>query len=202
MTAAADLHITMISVTVPVTLPPPRRKSRAIAREDPAIKLELYSDGCRVWDDATYTDCAECYSFRPKHAYDRPIDQMPFFEDVYRFLVSQHAAHRRDPIGDFLAPAVDAMDTALAARNGARVYFAKAGDRIKIGWSRKVGVRIAQLQTGNPAPVQLLATVPGARALERQLHTRFAEHRVSGEWFRDDPDLVTYIARLNAGHPS
>jgi hypothetical protein len=90
------------------------------------------------------------------------------------------------------------MDAAIAVRDGARVYFAKAGDRIKIGWSRNVGARIAQLQTGNPAPVQLLAAIPGARARERKLHTLFAEHRVSGEWFRDDPELVAYIARINA----
>lgn len=190
---SADLRIAMLNVTVPVMLPPTRRKSR-VERDAPAIHLELWIDSCRVWDNATYTSCADYFRF---HADDRDgLIKIPFFDEVYRYLASQRAAHRSDPIGDFLAPAIEAMDAAIAARDGARVYFAQAGDRIKIGWSRNVGARIAQLQTGNPDPVQLLATTPGARSLERQLHARFATARVAGEWFDATDELLAYVGSL------
>jgi hypothetical protein len=41
----------------------------------------------------------------------------------------------------------------------------------------------------------ILAVLPGADR-ERQLHKRFAVHRVRGEWFRQDPEILTFIDSL------
>ena len=62
------------------------------------------------------------------------------------------------------------------------------GDAVKIGWtSGTVGRRISALQTGNPRFIVPLATVLGAsEQVEKQLHEEFAEHHLSGEWFRLD----------------
>ena len=65
------------------------------------------------------------------------------------------------------------------------VYFVQAGDDgpVKIGFSRAPAQRVADLQTSNPAPLRLLATIPGCLVSEAMLHREFGEHRIRGEWF-------------------
>lgn len=195
MTRQPDLRLSMVNVRIPIDLPAHKRED-----DDPHVSLEVYREGIRCWDSATYTACGDWYRFDDSHGpFIYGLDQlpdMPYFDHVYRYLVEQHAAHRGDPLGAFLRPAVAAMDQAICKRTGSRVYFAQAGDRIKIGWSRNVAARIAKLQTGNPEPIILLATRPGGRSLEQELHDRFAEARLTGEWFSSSPDLLTYVRSL------
>lgn len=125
----------------------------------------------------------------------------PFFAAVRRYLVEQYVAHRRNPIGAFLLPCVEALDAFEAKRHGSSVYFAACGQRVKIGWSTKVTTRIAQLQTGSPEPIRLLGTTPGGLKLERQLHQQFAGARVHGEWFDLTPELRQHIEATVGGGP-
>jgi hypothetical protein len=67
--------------------------------------------------------------------------------------------------------------------NGSVVYVIQCGDMVKIGYSRNVGQRLAQIRTSNPGAVRLVATLPGGAAEEKALHQRFAEFRSNGEWF-------------------
>lgn len=64
---------------------------------------------------------------------------------------------------------------------------------MKIGLSVRPYRRLAQLQTGHPARLKLLAVIPGNHAMERQIHRRFASQRLSGEWFRIDDLLLNFI---------
>jgi hypothetical protein len=76
------------------------------------------------------------------------------------------------------------------------IYFLQSLDSldIKIGYTgESAEVRLAQLQTGNPAGLRLLAEIPGERADEYELHLRFAACRVRGEWFRPTPELLSYL---------
>lgn len=78
------------------------------------------------------------------------------------------------------------------------VYFIQAqdGGPIKIGAADRPEERMRDMQCGNPAPLVLLATMPG-RGNEKRLHERFARGRVRGEWFRaDTPGLQEFIASL------
>lgn len=198
MPAQPTLGITMVSVRVPIEPPHGKRKG---ADDDPNIALEIHANGLRVWDSVNYSICADPYSFAdapsPLIGHTRnDLPDIPHFNAVYRYVAEQYVANRTNPLGKFLAPAVEAMDAALAARHGTSVYFAASGSRIKIGWSARVTARLAQLQTGNPDPVRLLATTPGGRALERRLHERFADARLAGEWFEATPELTTYIEQL------
>ncbi|OMB79275.1 hypothetical protein A5743_14320 [Mycolicibacterium conceptionense] len=78
-----------------------------------------------------------------------------------------------------------------------RVYFITDGSgHVKIGSARDVRVRLEELQIGNPAELTVLADQPGGLPRERELHRRFAEHRVRGEWFRLLPEIVEYIASI------
>ena len=78
--------------------------------------------------------------------------------------------------------------------SGFAVYFIADGTgHVKIGVSNDVPARMAQLQTGNPTRLRLLAVCPGGEPLERQLHRQFAHVRAEGEWFRLTADLQAVI---------
>lgn len=74
------------------------------------------------------------------------------------------------------------------------VYFVQAGPGgpIKIGFAANVEKRIAELQTGCPHKLSLLATENSedARGREAELHEQFAALRIDrSEWFRWSPEL-------------
>lgn len=73
------------------------------------------------------------------------------------------------------------------------VYFVRAGNDIKIGFSVTPKKRVHALQIGCPINVELLAIIPGTIDIERELHRRFFGLHVRGEWFRADNDLLSYI---------
>ena len=71
------------------------------------------------------------------------------------------------------------------------VYFIKFADRIKIGFTTDLPTRMKQLPHD-----QILALIPGAVSTERQLHKKFDDIRITGEWFANDPRLTDYIDTL------
>lgn len=74
-----------------------------------------------------------------------------------------------------------------------KIYFARAGDRIKIGFSKNPWARVDALRTGSPVPVILLGYIEADFSYERELHDRFAHLRDNLEWFRAEPELLEYI---------
>lgn len=78
------------------------------------------------------------------------------------------------------------------------IYFIRSPSAIKIGMAKDAQRRLMVLQTSHPETLELVATCPGGRALETEYHTRFAEHRVRGEWFAPVPELLAEIERLTA----
>lgn len=75
------------------------------------------------------------------------------------------------------------------------VYFVQQGEDgpIKIGFSDDVEHRLATLQTGSPYPLRLLLVIPGSQSKEASFHSKFADARLSGEWFRPVPELLSFI---------
>jgi hypothetical protein len=55
---------------------------------------------------------------------------------------------------------------------------------IKIGSARSPYQRLCTLQTANAEELYLFAYAEGGVRLERELHTRFSDLRLRGEWFR------------------
>lgn len=86
------------------------------------------------------------------------------------------------------------------------VYFVCCGAFVKIGHARDIPKRVNCIQTGTPFDVSLLAvertpTVQQAQARERELHARFKELRVRGEWFKNEPPLSNFIATIRTEAP-
>jgi hypothetical protein len=73
------------------------------------------------------------------------------------------------------------------------IYFIQAGGDgglIKIGLTVDLGKRFSALKSSCPAELTLLGFEHGRREEEKALHRRFAEHRMSGEWFSPHPDIM------------
>jgi hypothetical protein len=73
------------------------------------------------------------------------------------------------------------------------VYFIRNAKAIKIGFTTDIEQRMKRLQTASSSPLELLGTVAGTLQDEQNLHLRFANLRLRGEWFRGHTSLMAYI---------
>lgn len=76
------------------------------------------------------------------------------------------------------------------------VYFIQHGDYgpVKIGWAIDAEQRRRDLQTGNPERLHIRVLIPGDRLLEGELHRRFADWRLQGEWFGGGEQSAAILA--------
>jgi hypothetical protein len=84
------------------------------------------------------------------------------------------------------------------------VYFIKPVDAtgpIKIGVSGRPKYRLSQLLEWSPVALEVVLTIPGNLALERNIHECFADCHSHKEWFYAAPRLVAAIQALAAGVP-
>ncbi len=58
--------------------------------------------------------------------------------------------------------------------------------------------RLGTLATGNPYPLELVATIPGNWHVEQALHKRFHDAHFRNEWFRPTPELRAWIKEISA----
>lgn len=78
------------------------------------------------------------------------------------------------------------------------IYFVQAGEfgSIKIGYTNDLARRLGALQTGCPHPLTVLGVIdPGEPEMEMALHSKFSQHRSSGEWFAPTEEIVEYISQ-------
>jgi len=97
----------------------------------------------------------------------------------------------------------------MTRRSGERRFVYLVGAvglaAVKIGSSRDVATRLAELQVGSPVKLALLweHEADDAHALEHALHIYFTADRMHGEWFNLGPDPLTAVkaavARLRNG---
>jgi hypothetical protein len=85
-----------------------------------------------------------------------------------------------------------------------RIYFLRpigAAGPIKIGCSKHPVGRLATVQIWSPLKLEIAASCEGGHDYERALHSRFAKHRLHGEWFEATPDLIALVADVAKGSP-
>lgn len=61
--------------------------------------------------------------------------------------------------------------------------------------------RVTELQIGNPRQLQVLATMPGSISDEHEIHAKFTDHRIRGEWFKPDSKLLNFINEYGSTFP-
>lgn len=77
------------------------------------------------------------------------------------------------------------------------IYFIRAHDRVKIGFTRALDARLRQIQKQVPYKIELLATLAGSPALERDLHARFSTIAIHNEWFEFAAPIIEFLAAEN-----
>lgn len=77
------------------------------------------------------------------------------------------------------------------------VYLLESGGLYKVGRSTRPDKRIAQISPVMPHPVNVICTVYSEEheVLEAELHERFRDVRLNGEWFNLSSENVDYIKR-------
>ena len=81
-------------------------------------------------------------------------------------------------------------------RGTVTVYFISQGSDgpIKIGFTtKKATKRLAELQVASPQKLILLAVIQGDREVETELHKRFSDSHIRGEWFERGDALMDFI---------
>lgn len=78
------------------------------------------------------------------------------------------------------------------------VYFVQDSltGYIKIGFSSDPWARLSQIQVHNAGQCAIIALEDGDEDCEADLHARFAEHRLRGEWFLPANEIMEHIGRL------
>ena len=78
------------------------------------------------------------------------------------------------------------------------IYFITQQDRyVKIGYTDSDAPgRLASLQTGNPFPLSIIKIIDGSQQDEHDIHARFNDIRIIGEWFYLTNQLLRYIDSL------
>jgi uncharacterized protein YozE (UPF0346 family) len=79
------------------------------------------------------------------------------------------------------------------------IYFIQSElkNTIKIGYTAgNPEDRRKSLQTAHSHKLKIIATMPGTLEHEKDLHKRFAQYRLSGEWFESHPDILAFISML------
>lgn len=81
------------------------------------------------------------------------------------------------------------------------IYFAGIRDfgnefpYVKIGYSKNVNRRIAELQAANPFEVYVIGVICGDRGEEASLHNRFQEYQYRNEWYHLSDEIKIFIKR-------
>lgn len=75
------------------------------------------------------------------------------------------------------------------------IYFVRAAESVKIGFTRNIERRFSQLRSALPVEPQLLFTMPGTPVGERALHRRFRASRFNGEWFRYEAAIAAFVEK-------
>jgi len=80
------------------------------------------------------------------------------------------------------------------------VYVFQGNGYYKIGYSQRPPQRRLQISPKLPFELRVVCVVESLRAqhLESQLHVKFKDKRLRGEWFNLDEDDVAYIKSLEA----
>jgi hypothetical protein len=75
------------------------------------------------------------------------------------------------------------------------VYLIGHERAVKIGWSAKHPARgrLSQLQAGHDQRLELLGLIEGTISTERELHKRFSDRWLSGEWFERHEDILAHF---------
>lgn len=117
---------------------------------------------------------------------------MSYFEDRMAEIMDGHQKRAEKERAGFVAAVPPPPKKKPPERRG-YVYFFRAGNRVKIGFTTNLRERSHSLRTSCPEHAFMAKCLKGGRSTERQFHERFAEYRLRGEWFDLRGRLAKYL---------
>lgn len=122
---------------------------------------------CRISDRIIRYDLEDLKAYRYKLPLPKSVDGLA---DLIRTRVAEHEA-----VGF--------------------IYFMRCREIVKIGYSAEPPSRHAALQAVIPFELELLGSMPGSVAAERELHRTFSsiKYERHAEWFYRSPELLAAI---------
>lgn len=103
-----------------------------------------------------------------------------------RDLRGLHHQHTRSAAAD-----VDGSET--DAGGAAMIYFLVEADQVKIGYALDIETRRKTLQTGVAKTLFIVGAYEGDVKDEKELHRRFKDYKLRGEWFSVTQKVQEYI---------
>lgn len=78
------------------------------------------------------------------------------------------------------------------------VYFIQnpKSKEIKIGLTKDIKRRLNDIKTYFPYGIELLHIIEGNKLFEMELHEKFKNYNISGEWFEPAEEILNYISSL------
>ena len=64
---------------------------------------------------------------------------------------------------------------------------------VKIGYSSDIDKRLSALQTASPYTCEIVGKLAGDFSLEREIHSKFRQYNMRGEWFRPVDEIFIYL---------
>jgi hypothetical protein len=76
-----------------------------------------------------------------------------------------------------------------------RIYFIQQGENgaIKIGYTTNPEKRLKALATASPYRLHVRLVIEGSKKLEKDLHNKFAQWQLDGEWFEPCQEIMDFI---------
>lgn len=79
------------------------------------------------------------------------------------------------------------------------VYLIKSNNYFKIGKTKNIKQRISSLQTSSATHIELIHTIKTSNyhKIEKELHKKFENQHIKGEWFNLSEEDIEYIKNYN-----
>lgn len=134
----------------------------------------------------------KAYLTRSELAYELSVEPEQIDEIIQEGGIPGPALRKRkEPLWSWLA--VDTWIQALPLWG--TVYVVGFGPYVKIGFTMNpIKFRLAALQTGAPEKLVVFGEIEAPPKREKEMHARFAEFRLQGEWFRREGALADWIS--------
>ena len=79
------------------------------------------------------------------------------------------------------------------------IYFIQQGEDgpVKIGYATVIEKRFRALQSASPYPLKVIGSMQGSVIDEKRMHLQFSKHRLQGEWFEPDLEIIKYASECD-----
>ena len=168
---------------------------------DHHVHHDVIARGAHDWDDALSHSLSVVGKRKARCTSFRPLTNIPgrgdYYTDARYFVVGIDRIPSTAELNHYFPMTDDyrIFKDPVPVNTSGYVYLIKASGKYKIGISTNPDKRIESLQTANPSPISVVHIQYSHeyKRLEAELHEKYGEYRMQGEWFDLPADLVDLV---------